>query len=75
MFTKLQQDHRRREVEMQIVEQARAQSRAETAKLEELKHEARAVYLHNPAATEADFERCWPQLCSEIQRRRARATC
>ncbi len=73
MYPRLQLDldHRRKVAEMQIVEQARAQSRAEASCLERMRHEARAVFFSNPSATEAEFERCWPQLLGAMVRRQA----
>lgn len=65
-------DHHNIEAELKIVEQARAQSRAEAAALERMKGEARAAFLSRGSATEAEFERQWPQICSEMLSRQAR---
>lgn len=62
---------RRREVELKIVEQARAESRKEVANLEEMKQHTRAAFLSGAAATVEDFERCWPELRSEMFRHQA----
>lgn len=64
-------DHHDIEAELKIVEQARAQSRAEAAALEKLKWEARLAFMSKGTATEAEFERRWPQICSEMLSRQA----
>jgi hypothetical protein len=60
--------------EMKILEQARAQSRAEVRALEQLKEEARDVFLSNGVGTAEDFERRWPQLLNKIYLQQARRT-
>ena len=62
---------RQQEAELRIVEQARAESREEVAALEEMKRHARAAFVSGAAATEEDFERCWPELRNEMFRQRA----
>ena len=62
---------RQQEVELKIVEQARAESREEVAALEEMKQHVREAFLSGAAATEEDFERCWPELRNEMFRQRA----
>ena len=62
---------RQQEVELKIVEQARAESREEVAALEEMKQHVREAFLSGAAATEEDFERCWPELRNEMLRQRA----
>lgn len=59
------------EAELKVVERARAESREEVAALEEMKQHARAAFLIGAAATEEDFERCWPELRNEMFRQRA----
>ncbi len=66
-----EQQDRRREVELKIVEQARAESRKEVADLEEMKGHARAAFISGGAATEEDFECCWPELRNEMFRQQA----
>lgn len=58
--------------ELKIVEQARAESRTEAAALEQMKQHMREAFLSGAAATEEDFERCWPELRNEMFRRQAR---
>ena len=43
-----------------------------TEALQQLRERVRAAFLSHPAATEADFERCWPVLRDEIFMRHAR---
>ena len=62
---------RQQEAELKIVEQARAESREEVAALEEMKQHVREAFLSGAAATEEDFERCWPELRNEMFRQRA----
>ncbi len=69
----LEQRDRRLTVEMKIVEQAREESRKEVAALEQMKQHARAAFLSDGAATEEEFERCWPELRNQIFRQRAKA--
>lgn len=57
--------------ELKIVEDARAESRTEAAALEQMKQHVREAFLSGGAATEEDFERCWPELRNEIQEREA----
>ena len=59
---------RQRQVELKIVEQARAESRKEVADLEQMKLHMREAFLSGGAATEEDFERCWPELRNEMFR-------
>lgn len=66
-----EQQDRQREVELKIVEQARAESRKEVADLEEMKEHVRAAFLIGAAGTEEDFERCWPELRNEMFRQQA----
>ena len=54
------------EREMRVIEQARAESRKEVAALERMKRDVRSTLLGNAVMTNAEFERLWPQLCSEI---------
>ncbi len=68
-----QQHARKLTVEMKIVEQAREESRKEVAALEQMKQHARAAFLSDGAATEEEFERCWPELRNQIFRQRAKA--
>ncbi len=65
---KMQQQRKREEVELEIVEQLRAESRKEAAVLEQMKQRARAAFLSGDALTEGDFEPCWPQLRNQIFR-------
>ena len=65
------QQDRRREVELKIVEQARAESREEAAALEQMKQHMREAFLSDSVATEGDFERCWPELRNEMFRQQA----
>ena len=56
------------EAELKIVEEARAESRREAAALEQMKQHMREAFLSDTAATAEDFERCWPELRSEMFR-------
>lgn len=58
--------HRCSDTEMREVFKARAQSRLEAARVEQLKQEAHSKFMSDPSATEAEFERMWPQLCTDI---------
>ena len=69
----LEQRNRKLAVEMKIVEQARAESRKEVAAMEQMKQHARDAFLSGAAATEEEFERCWPELRNQIFRQRAKA--
>ena len=66
-----EQQARLSEAEMKIVEQARAESRKEVEALEQMKQHARAAFLSGAAATEEEFERCWPELRSDMFRHQA----
>jgi hypothetical protein len=54
------------DTELEVVMRARDKSRAEAARLEELKEEARQHFLKNPGATDKDFELMWPHMRNEI---------
>ena len=66
-----EQQARLSEAEMKIVEQARAESRKEVAAMEQMKQHARDAFLSGAAATEEEFERCWPELRSDMFRHQA----
>ncbi len=68
MFPKPAQDltHRCSDAEMREVFKARAQSRLEAARVERLKQAAHARFMSDPSATQAEFERLWPQLCTDL---------
>ncbi len=58
--------HRCSDSEMQEVFKARAQSRLEAAQTEQLKRAAHARFMSDPSATQAEFERLWPQECIDL---------
>ncbi len=58
------------EAELNVVRQAREESRREVAALELMKQHARAAFLSDSVATEEEFERCWPELRNYIFRLR-----
>jgi hypothetical protein len=57
---------KRAEIELEVVMKARDKSRAEAARLEELKEESRRDFLNNRGMTENDFELMWPHLRNEL---------
>ncbi len=62
--------HRCSDAEMREVFKARAQSRVEAAQMEQLKRAAHARFMSDPSATQAEFERLWPQLCTDMAQAR-----
>lgn len=66
--------HQCSDTEMREVFKARAQSRLEAAQIEQFKREARSRFMSDPGATQAEFERLWPQLCTDMAYSRPKAT-
>ena len=59
------------EAELKAVKQAREESRKEVANLERMKQYARAAFLSGSAATEEEFEQCWPEMRNYLFRLQA----
>ena len=60
-----------REDKMPIALQAREEARSAVEELERLKRELRAAYLSHDGASEHEFDRKWPEICSDTLRLRA----
>lgn len=56
------------EAELNIVYGARAQSRLEAATLERLNKQLKASYVSSESVSENEFNRRWPEICSEAVR-------
>ena len=54
---------------LQVLEAALEQSKREAC--EDLRDIVRAAFLTHPAATDEDFERCWPTLRDEMFKQHA----